>query len=555
LAYHLLQSVEGDKWEKIPAIMGDGNNSVWRQASENTARAQLNAIGLSRQLALLIMDARKDIDGQKYDDFEVMVLDGECDRRYYAQVANGNIHRIPEGMAERIYSAMNLSKKRVADYRSLLKLTDDDAVNDVLWVRADVEGWSDLALREIRTLPLGNVKGVIEREAWGLDDLRGLVEKKPPTPLTPLPPLLQGARGQEPTVRVIETEFEDGDLVTVAWGNSQYDEVTFRPIMNQVKDHEICRFIEAITFVDDEGRVKGGALARVWRHTQKSSGFDEYAVVGLNRLRKSFTEPIEEHFSLPPEELRGASVRRVQVVDDDEPSGLPPRVAPPSSPAHPMVNERQERHLSEVDDEPNEITREDYSGKMLDSNTRGFNKGMAVIVDYPCDYLVNRGKNGFIKYGKIGKGEIGEFIATYDILKTTVDKLHGKREQYGTYGLIKWQGMELAVPLSLISLKRGQTEVERPTQPQAKLYFVDGEPEWEYLQALKLIADAMHNYQLKSLIDKALMMSEDTAKKMAGERLHALFSDIYMAVQTSQNEWLGMLEQRFMTIENEASDD
>lgn len=182
LAYYMIYLHTGDeRWQKIPAILSDGKDFVWRQASENTARRALNAIGMARQLALLIMESREGIDGVKYDAYEQIVLPGESDRRFYAQVANGNIHRIPKGFGERIQQAMGLSEKRIAEYRRLLKLTDDDTVNDALWVRADVDDWAERFMRDVAdTLPMGKVREIIERPNWTSDDLRALIERPAP---------------------------------------------------------------------------------------------------------------------------------------------------------------------------------------------------------------------------------------------------------------------------------------------------------------------------------------------------------------------------------------
>lgn len=177
LAYWILHMHHGGTaYARIPAVISDGRDFVWRQASENTARRSLNAIGMARQLALLIMASRDGVDGIKYNTYEELVVQGGCDRRFYAQVANGNIHRIPKGLGERIQAAMGLSEKRLSDYRSLLKLTGDDAVNDALWIRADVEDWPDIILREIRTLPLGKVSDIISRDDWSLKDFRAAIE-------------------------------------------------------------------------------------------------------------------------------------------------------------------------------------------------------------------------------------------------------------------------------------------------------------------------------------------------------------------------------------------
>lgn len=187
LAYWILHMHHGGTaYARIPAVISDGRDFVWRQASENTARRSLNAIGMARQLALLIMASRDGVDGIKYNTYEELVIAGGCDRRFYAQVANGNIHRIPKGLGERIQAAMGLSEKRLSDYRSLLKLTGDDAVNDALWIRADVEDWPDIILREIRTLPLGKVSDIISRDDWSLKDFRAAIEDYKPSETLPM---------------------------------------------------------------------------------------------------------------------------------------------------------------------------------------------------------------------------------------------------------------------------------------------------------------------------------------------------------------------------------
>ena len=57
LAFHLLHLYDGDgeRWARIPANI-QPERDVWRQASENSARDDLNAIARARQYALLLMD-------------------------------------------------------------------------------------------------------------------------------------------------------------------------------------------------------------------------------------------------------------------------------------------------------------------------------------------------------------------------------------------------------------------------------------------------------------------------------------------------------------------
>jgi preprotein translocase subunit YajC len=192
LAYHLLYMVMGETFTKIPAAKGNGNDSVWRQATENTQRRSLNAIGMARQIALLIMAARTvptpnpsplHGEGNGYKEYDEVIGAGVCDRRFYAQVADGNIHRIPKGMGERIQAAMGLSMEQLSRYRSLLEMTDDNQVNDILWTRADIENWAEHSTREVYTLPTGKVRAVIEREQWTLDDLKALKTPTLPSPM------------------------------------------------------------------------------------------------------------------------------------------------------------------------------------------------------------------------------------------------------------------------------------------------------------------------------------------------------------------------------------
>lgn len=189
LSYHLLHAYLGEQWAKIPATKSDGKETVWRQASENTARRALNPIGMARQIALLIMAARGTppiAEGATYLEYEDVVKGG-CDRRFYAQVADGNVHRIPRGMGEKIQGAMDLSMEQLSRYRALLRLTNDEQLNDELWTRADVDNWAEGALREIATLPIGKVAEVIKRANWTLEDLRALKEVPVSTPTLTLP--------------------------------------------------------------------------------------------------------------------------------------------------------------------------------------------------------------------------------------------------------------------------------------------------------------------------------------------------------------------------------
>lgn len=136
LAFHLLNIFFPDStaWNRIPA-RDVPVSSVWRQASENTARSPLNAISMARQLAILLMDLYGDED---FMPFEEVVWQGVSDRAYYAQVADGNRYRIPPGRGEQLVSAMGIkSPDMLRKYRSLLRLPDE------IWMLADDLNWEE----------------------------------------------------------------------------------------------------------------------------------------------------------------------------------------------------------------------------------------------------------------------------------------------------------------------------------------------------------------------------------------------------------------------------
>lgn len=151
IAYHLLNTYFPDgQWSKIPARLVD-QMDVWRQAGENNARADLNAISKARQLAILIMDLLKQ-EGFEFRSFDDIINMGLPERAYYAQVADGNKFRIPLRQSEKILTAIGLkSAGQIRHYRMLLKL-DDEA-----WHYADDHNLTEW---EIRNFDKESVTGV-----------------------------------------------------------------------------------------------------------------------------------------------------------------------------------------------------------------------------------------------------------------------------------------------------------------------------------------------------------------------------------------------------------
>lgn len=140
LAFHLLNIFYPDStaWKRIPA-REVAASSVWRQASENTARAQLNAISMARQLAILLMDL---YGNDRFEPYYEMVQSGQCDRAYYAQVSDGNVWRVPRGKGEQLVNAMGITNPvQLRQYRDLLRLPDE------VWMLADDLNWKESFIR------------------------------------------------------------------------------------------------------------------------------------------------------------------------------------------------------------------------------------------------------------------------------------------------------------------------------------------------------------------------------------------------------------------------
>ncbi len=166
LAYHILYWKFGDgdrrsdgsvvNWSRIPARVVN-QVDVWRQASENNARDNLNAISRARQLSLLLMDLHG------WDNF-VKIDACENEQAFYAQVADGAAWRIPRGQGERLLNAMGLSDAgQLRQYRALLRLPAD------LWRRGDDENLTEGELRKMKAA-LDNVTRVTVQKSKSKKD-------------------------------------------------------------------------------------------------------------------------------------------------------------------------------------------------------------------------------------------------------------------------------------------------------------------------------------------------------------------------------------------------
>ncbi len=131
LAFHLLYAALADeRFARIPATEVTPN--VWRQASENSARDNLNAVARARQYAILMMDLLAETTPFR------LYHESESDRAFYAQVLG---LRVPSGQNERLLSALGVtSRSALSRYRDILGLSDEQ------WLRADDQ---DLSEREL----------------------------------------------------------------------------------------------------------------------------------------------------------------------------------------------------------------------------------------------------------------------------------------------------------------------------------------------------------------------------------------------------------------------
>lgn len=136
LAYHLLDMFFEDKdFSKIPARLVE-EVSIWRQAAENNARDNLNAISRARQLAILLMDLHG------YDNFAPL-NDFDHEQDFYAQVADGNEYPVPRGKGEQVVNAMGLKNVvQIRQYRTILRLENHE------WEQFDDEDWTERQIRD-----------------------------------------------------------------------------------------------------------------------------------------------------------------------------------------------------------------------------------------------------------------------------------------------------------------------------------------------------------------------------------------------------------------------
>lgn len=162
LAYHLLDMFfEDHDYSKIPARLVE-EVSIWRQAAENNARDNLNAVSRARQLAILLMDLYGRENFNDPDDFN-------HEQDFYAQVADGNEYPVPRGKGEQVINAMGLKNTvQIRQYRGILRLENEQ------WDTADD---TDMTERQIRDLEKDTTVTTVTPKKPKVDQFTKMMDK------------------------------------------------------------------------------------------------------------------------------------------------------------------------------------------------------------------------------------------------------------------------------------------------------------------------------------------------------------------------------------------
>lgn len=187
LAYHLLHyhfNDERKKWRNIPARKMP-RFDVWRQASENNARQNLNAIGRARQFALLMIDLWEQ-DGKTFEPFNAF----EVEQDFYAQVKN---MKPPHGKSGVVLSAMGFTHRNaIYRHRQLLTLPYE------IWQRADDTNCPESVLRNMVGKSLHDAQEIFHKwqrgENYSTSPIVTSGDNSPP------PKISQTAKSNRPTL-------------------------------------------------------------------------------------------------------------------------------------------------------------------------------------------------------------------------------------------------------------------------------------------------------------------------------------------------------------------
>ena len=99
----------------VPSIiLPPGEGSVFRQAKENTSRAGLNAIGMARQVALLILAVH-----------DIHPPNGPVTHDFYRQALELDLRGKPEYAADILSALGGITRQRMSQFKLLLSLSDE----------------------------------------------------------------------------------------------------------------------------------------------------------------------------------------------------------------------------------------------------------------------------------------------------------------------------------------------------------------------------------------------------------------------------------------------
>jgi hypothetical protein len=184
-----IPAYEGDG--TIPCIiLPDGQASVFRQAKENTSRAGLNAIGMARQAALLILAVH-----------DIHPPLGAVGNDFYRQVLELDLRSKREYTTEILLAMGGITRGRLSHYKRLLTLSDE-AIE-----LADRYSIDEGRLRHIARLPT-DVQAMALEQVINHDlDIRQIKKMlDETTPDEQPPPVKAISRGTRRTLKLIESD-------------------------------------------------------------------------------------------------------------------------------------------------------------------------------------------------------------------------------------------------------------------------------------------------------------------------------------------------------------
>jgi len=128
----------------------------------------------------LLMDLYQRQMGEKFRTYEQLVGQGDCDRAFYAQVADGNAYPTPKGTGEAVLTAGGFkTSSQMREHRDLLRLPDE------VWRLADDLNWTQGRIRQLVRQSEGDDNNLISRalKQASTDGYKVGISQPPPPPL------------------------------------------------------------------------------------------------------------------------------------------------------------------------------------------------------------------------------------------------------------------------------------------------------------------------------------------------------------------------------------